>query len=557
MKTKTNNSSVYFIRIKNSLFFFLTFITFTSLFMLQSCGPYLDEDETEEEETTNTTEPSDFAAKWIVNSDTKSAEIDSPTLITFQQSNNETTEESPITNHKKKLNINTLSTTSGKNLTFALWEGWSKSIIISNKKYDSDEYDDITDDEITTENTAYCNFSFTNDGSKDITNDFYFSIYVDGEIYKEKKFEGGDVESGDLWVWGGVSLGNLDAGTHTIKVVLDSEDDITETDETDNEYTKTIEVTSEDNNNDTDKNLAFNLWEGWSESIVISNQKYASGEFDDISDDDITSDETAYCNFSFTNDGSEKITNEFYVYIYVDGELYTKDIFDDGDVLAGYSYVWGGFSLGNLDTGSHTIKVVLDAKDAIDETDETDNEYTKTIEVTSAADAYSSFEFLESRYIIAKTDGDYLYGKLTTNSDNSILYLDNFGTIDITSISDSKITFDLTTDDGSSTISFSATRSDEEEETDMISMLTLDVWILESTTGQDEVGEEWLFSKAGTYFFYNDGVYYNKYWSYRDEESFYFGTTTSTSDGVGYITNITDDEMDIEDDYYTYHFVRE
>ncbi len=349
----------------------------------------------------------------------------------------------------------------------------------------------------------------------------------------------------------------LEQSDFAAKWIVDSETKMAFTKSTvANHVTNATKSTSAINSS---KNLAFDLWEGWEESIVISNQYYESDEYDDILDDDIVAGEAAYCNFSFTNDGSGDITTEFYAAIYIDDELYIEEEFDFGDVLSGYTWVWGGFELDGLTEGTHTVKVVLDSEDDISESDETDNEYEKSFIVLPAENTYTSFEFLESRYIITEEDGDVLYGELSTNSDKSVLYLDDFGTITITSISDSDITFELTTETKSTSedITISATRSDEIESTEMVKMLTNDKWILTATTGADEVGEEWIISRAGTYSFHYDGDTYIKYWDYKDEESFYYGSTSSASDGTAYITDISNSELHIEDTAgNTYDFER-
>jgi len=45
-----------------------------------------------------------------------------------------------------------------------------------------------------------------------------------------------------------------------------------------------------------------------------------------------------------------------------------------------YAYV-SDYSIGSLSAGTHTIRIVVDAANAISETNEADNSYTKTITV--------------------------------------------------------------------------------------------------------------------------------------------------------------------------------
>ena len=117
---------------------------------------------------------------------------------------------------------------------------WSDRIVVSNVK---DTHSDSsllrdTDD-------LFVDFAVTNAGPASVTESFRVELFVDGRrLYR------GVVESSvadplmvnyfvapsDIWI------GLLSAGTHTFKVVVDAEDSVAESNERDNEYSRTITI---------------------------------------------------------------------------------------------------------------------------------------------------------------------------------------------------------------------------------------------------------------------------------------------------------------------------
>lgn len=114
--------------------------------------------------------------------------------------------------------------------------GWSDKIVVSNVP---GTYTDSTS--LKSTDTLYVNFAYLNDSNVTINSKFYVDLYVDG-VYM------------DSWYWNSLNahyygyltedylIGSLKAGTHYIKMVMDSTEVINETNEGDNEYTKVITV---------------------------------------------------------------------------------------------------------------------------------------------------------------------------------------------------------------------------------------------------------------------------------------------------------------------------
>ena len=91
--------------------------------------------------------------------------------------------------------------------------------------------------------------------------------------------------------------------------------------------------------------------------------------------------DTLYVDWSYENNGNAS-ANNYKTALYVDGVL--KATWTRTAALEpGYYSYYEDFSLGSLNYGSHTIRLVVDYEDGVDESDEHDNEYEKMIFVDS------------------------------------------------------------------------------------------------------------------------------------------------------------------------------
>ena len=117
---------------------------------------------------------------------------------------------------------------------------WSDRIVVSNVK---DTHSDSsllrdTDD-------LYVDFAVANDSSVSVTESFRVELFVDGRRLHTGVVENSSADPlmanyyiapSDVWI------GRLSAGTHTLRIVADAEDSVSESNERDNEYSKTITV---------------------------------------------------------------------------------------------------------------------------------------------------------------------------------------------------------------------------------------------------------------------------------------------------------------------------
>ena len=117
---------------------------------------------------------------------------------------------------------------------------WSDRIVVSNVKdthSDSSQLRD-TDD-------LYVDFAVTNAGPASVTESFRVELFVDGRLartFESERSSSSPLMSNYFTSWSDYWIGRLSAGTHTLKIVVDTEDSVSESNERDNEYSKTITV---------------------------------------------------------------------------------------------------------------------------------------------------------------------------------------------------------------------------------------------------------------------------------------------------------------------------
>jgi len=114
---------------------------------------------------------------------------------------------------------------------------------------------------------------------------------------------------------------------------------------------------------------------GWSDKIIVTT---LSGSTSDSSP--LYSTDTLYVNRAVLNDSNVSITTSFNTTLYIDGTA--RYTWTSASLAAGYyNYLTSGYSIGTLNAGTHTIKIVADSTNSITESNESDNAYTKTVSV--------------------------------------------------------------------------------------------------------------------------------------------------------------------------------
>jgi M6 family metalloprotease-like protein len=259
----------------------------------------------------------------------------------------------------------TVTASTQPNLTPYKPPGWSDKIVVSNATGTNTDSSPLY-----TTDTLYVDWAVINNGTGATAASFYTKLYVDG-VEKQSWYTSPPMEVNYYAFVTDYSIGTLSAGTHTIKIVADSTGVISESNESDNEYTKTITVTAS-----TQPNLTPYKPTSWSGKIVVSN---VTGTNTDNSPLYII--DTLYVDWAVINDSDVSISSRFYTALYVDGVLKNSWYWDS---LNPHSYVnVNDYSIGSLSAGTHTVKIVADSTGVISESNESDNEYTKTITVIS------------------------------------------------------------------------------------------------------------------------------------------------------------------------------
>ena len=117
---------------------------------------------------------------------------------------------------------------------------WSDKIVVSNVK---DTHSDSsllrdTDD-------LYVDFAVVNDSSVSVTESFRVELFVDGRLaltFESERSSSSPLMANYHLAWSDYWIGRLSAGTHTLKIVVDTEDAVSESNERDNETSRTITV---------------------------------------------------------------------------------------------------------------------------------------------------------------------------------------------------------------------------------------------------------------------------------------------------------------------------
>jgi hypothetical protein len=257
---------------------------------------------------------------------------------------------------------------------------WSDAIVVSTSKGNQTDSLFYTD-----KDSLYISWAALNEGPMATPGGFSVDLYVDG--WYEKTWSYSSSLKADYYrSVKDYSYGRLSGGDHTIVIVVDSDQDISESNEDDNIYFKDIWV---------DgivfyealPNLTAYQPEGWSDKIVVSGSRRNSA-----GSDSFPSKETLHVDWAVINDGQADVSKRFPVSLYVDGALKKTwnipslkasgvEPFDALSFMQKAYYAIRRYPVGKLGVGDHTLTLVIDPQGVIRETDKGDNEYHKTIEI--------------------------------------------------------------------------------------------------------------------------------------------------------------------------------
>ncbi len=116
----------------------------------------------------------------------------------------------------------------------------------------------------------------------------------------------------------------------------------------------------------------------WSDAIVVSNRP--GGNVDTLG---LTPTDRLYVDFAAINSGGSAVTAPFRIDLHLDGQL--RHTFEAPAPLDPQAYRFRqDYPIGRLGAGAHTLRMVVDAGEAVAESDESDNQYTRTFIVGGA-----------------------------------------------------------------------------------------------------------------------------------------------------------------------------
>lgn len=244
---------------------------------------------------------------------------------------------------------------------------WASPLIVATTE------DAISDASVIYESDEiFVSLAYLNNGNK-AAGSHEIQLLVDGSTVKTWSISI-DTEAGYINYGTNFSIGKLAAGSHVISFKVDSNNDVDESDETDNSFSKTITVITVGTSV---ADLSPYAPAGWSAPIVLTT---TAG--DTVQNTTFYDDQEILLNVAYANSGSGD-AGAHVSYIYIDDTADTLSWTKSSGLSARTFAKVTDYSLGTFTAGRHIVHFVIDADNDVAEIDETDNEYSDTITVLS------------------------------------------------------------------------------------------------------------------------------------------------------------------------------
>jgi subtilase family serine protease len=245
--------------------------------------------------------------------------------------------------------------------------GWSGPLVVSTQFGNR-----LTTATITTADTVYVNWAIINQGGSAITNAFSMELLLDGTPVKT--WPGPVSLNADFFTYiTDYDLGQLAAGQHTLTLVADYFNQVTESDKTNNTASYTFTVTQP-----ALPDLAPYTPTGWSGPLVVSTQPGNA-----TTATTITGTDTVYIDWAVVNQGNATTNSVFHTELLLDGVRVHTWLTDLPLAPTIYTYVQD-YSLGQLTPGQHTVTIITNYRDELTESDLTNNTFSATFIVNQA-----------------------------------------------------------------------------------------------------------------------------------------------------------------------------
>ncbi len=214
--------------------------------------------------------------------------------------------------------------------------------------------------------TSYVDYAYVNNGSANATETFYVELYVNTTQVRRASIAG--LQVGYYGYKHDFEYVFPTAGTYTVKLIADADENVTESNEGDNQYQRSVSVSGAGL-----ANLRPYQPSTWSNKIVVSALAGTS------SDSTLYPGQTSYVDYAYLNDSLVDITNTLYAELYVHTTL-VRRASRTGLLHGQYAYKTD-FEYVFPTAGTYTVKLVADADNVVPESNESDNEYQRSLPV--------------------------------------------------------------------------------------------------------------------------------------------------------------------------------
>ena len=253
------------------------------------------------------------------------------------------------------------------NVAPAFFIGWSGAIVVATVTGSI-----IHNAPVTETDTVYVDVGWANFGDGEApANSFTTKVYLDGvQVYSTlTPFAlGGGANQTDI------NLGTLTPGAHVIRLVVDEENALAESNENDNEISRTVNVAA----TGTAPDLAPAAFSGWSDSLVISTVAGTNTDAPSVSTAD-----TLYIDMGVGNFGTATVDSTTFVYrLRMNGSI-IKLVNTNFELGPNSGSVFQDLTLPPLPEGNYTFRLDVDEENRVAESDEGNNFRERTIVIGS------------------------------------------------------------------------------------------------------------------------------------------------------------------------------
>lgn len=172
-------------------------------------------------------------------------------------------------------------------------------------------------------------------------------------------------------------------GWHTLRLKVDGSNQVTESDEQNNQYTRTVYV---NDGGFCEADLVPHQPAEWSDVLLVADRHF--NESEDVIDGTVYANEEAYIAFAYKNDSTVSIERSFKVTIYDDTEGSSGVITVDPPLEGGFINLHWNVAWTFRQAGWHDLRIRVDSQSDIAESDEENNEYVRSFYVRNSAFAF-------------------------------------------------------------------------------------------------------------------------------------------------------------------------